>query len=86
MALWGAEWTQRYRDRSKGQNLSAAKLAHVGGRLIAPEACDIGVVTRSVRLLTAALYADEYLGIKTKDRPVWVNLLEPYLAMAEVAV
>ncbi len=48
--------------------------------------CRIAVVTYQVRLLKAALCADEYLGIQIKGRVDWLNQFEPQLATAAVAV
>ena len=39
-----------------------------------------------MRLLMAALCADEYRNIQFKGRPVWQKLFKPYLTMAEVAM
>ena len=54
----------------------------LGGRRIAR---GVAVVIHLVRLLIAALYADEHLNIEFKVRPAWHKLFELYLSMAEVA-
>jgi hypothetical protein len=52
-------------------------LAQLGGRHIARGVCGIVVVMHHVRLLIAALCADEYFGIQIKARIDWLNQFEP---------
>jgi hypothetical protein len=45
----------------------------------------VEVMAHGTRLLTAALYADDYLSVQIKGTVGWLNQLEPQLTTAFVA-